>query len=351
MEFPFSVSDTLTIDQDGFVILDAAKMKSLSRALDTASYYNAYNKPKTDPLIDQLREILDKLGEASGRAQGLKQPITNYVKFVTSGDNRLYMKADGNRVYGLLKIGRKNLFHRDARGTVKEIKPQCVLDFYVHESVQRHGLGKMLYEKMLETENIEPHKLAIDRPSSKLINFMKKHYGLVNYVPQNNNFVIYNSYWDTSDKNSSKNRYEEKKGTGYTIPPSHPIDRKDVKQEQIPLPLAQDYSNRELQYKQADRGGAQNKMPIKNDLNEDFGLLSMQSNMKITENKIADTQQKIKMLNMEKQKLITIQEKRKMDYHSKAPWADTTDNFNSYKTSNTYGNHYHQQQPMSRNGR
>jgi len=38
-------------------------------------------------------------------------------------------------VFGFLKIGVKTLFHRDYTGNIKEIKPLCVLDFYVHESV------------------------------------------------------------------------------------------------------------------------------------------------------------------------------------------------------------------------
>jgi len=70
------------------------------------------------------------------------------------------MKADENNVYGILKVGKRNLFHRDSRGSVREFQPLCVLDFYVHESVQRSGIGKTIFEKMLESENIEPHKIA-----------------------------------------------------------------------------------------------------------------------------------------------------------------------------------------------
>lgn len=54
---------------------------------------------------------------------------------------------------GLLKVGVKNLFIRGGLGSYQEIKPLCVLDFYVHESVQRLGIGKELFERMLENEN------------------------------------------------------------------------------------------------------------------------------------------------------------------------------------------------------
>jgi alpha-tubulin N-acetyltransferase 1 len=45
------------------------------------------------------------------------------------------LKAEGNKVVGLLKVGVKNLFIRNEHGAIKEITPLCVLDFYVHESV------------------------------------------------------------------------------------------------------------------------------------------------------------------------------------------------------------------------
>ena len=48
---------------------------------------------------------------------------------------------------------------------------------------------------MLEGEKAKSAKLAYDRPSPKLLAFLKKHYGLVNYIPQNNNYVVYNQYF------------------------------------------------------------------------------------------------------------------------------------------------------------
>jgi len=84
---------------------------------------------------------------------------------------------------GLLKVGKRNLFIRNELGALKEIKPLCVLDFYVHESVQRNGIGKLLFEKMLAHEKVSPHKLGYDRPSEKLIAFLSRHYALKQYIP------------------------------------------------------------------------------------------------------------------------------------------------------------------------
>ena len=94
---------------------------------------------------------------------------------------------------GLLKVGSRKLFIRSEGGQIREITPLCVFDFYVHESVQRGGHGKVLFEEMLHREgDVHPAKFAYDRPSPKLIGFLGKHYGLRNYVPQNNNYIVFN---------------------------------------------------------------------------------------------------------------------------------------------------------------
>ena len=59
----------------------------------------------------------------------------------------------------------------------------------------KYTAHKVLFEHMLEHEKINPWNMGYDRPSSKLIGFLKKHYGLVNYVPQNNNFVVFKDYF------------------------------------------------------------------------------------------------------------------------------------------------------------
>ena len=70
-----------------------------------------------------------------------------------------------------------------------------MLDFYVHESRQRQGVGKRLFEFMLEHQGVRPHRLAYDRPSPKLLGFLGKHYNLKNYTPQANNFVVFKRYF------------------------------------------------------------------------------------------------------------------------------------------------------------
>jgi alpha-tubulin N-acetyltransferase 1 len=66
------------------------------------------------------------------------------MKFFAS-DHKIYMKCEGNKVIGFIKIGIKKLFIRDEIGNINEIDPLCVLDFYVHEDYQRNGHGKVFF--------------------------------------------------------------------------------------------------------------------------------------------------------------------------------------------------------------
>lgn len=100
-------------------------------------------------------------------------------------------------VTGLLKIGEKSLYVHDSEGVTRHITAPCVLDFFVHESRQRSGYGKLMFEYMLNEENVTPDKLAIDRPSEKLLRFLSKHYGLDKAIPQMNNFVVFEGFFDT----------------------------------------------------------------------------------------------------------------------------------------------------------
>ncbi|NWV55799.1 ATAT acetyltransferase, partial [Daphoenositta chrysoptera] len=82
-------------------------------------------------------------------------------------------------------------------GSHVEVEPLCVLDFYIHESQQRRGLGRELFREMLQRERVQPEKLAVDRPSEKLLGFLRKHFGLCDLIPQVNNFVIFEGFFST----------------------------------------------------------------------------------------------------------------------------------------------------------
>lgn len=137
MEFPFIIRKEFSIDNENFLILNGSKMSSKI-------------KPPSS-----LLKLINEMGEASSiviknsiiinslkKAQDLKAVITTYDRFLSS-EARLYMKVEDNKALGFIKVGPKNLFYRDLVGNIKQITPLCVLDFYVHESVQRCGIGKV----------------------------------------------------------------------------------------------------------------------------------------------------------------------------------------------------------------
>lgn len=145
--------------------------------------------------------VLTVLGENSAKAQGLQKVITSGDRLRNS-DHIVYILTDpkggpkgAGCVLGMLKMGCKHLYVFDAGGNNHEVSARCVLDFYIHESKQRMGLGRRLFQHMLKEENIEPQHLAIDKPSPKFLSFLHKHYGLETIIPQMNNFVVFDGFF------------------------------------------------------------------------------------------------------------------------------------------------------------
>lgn len=55
-----------------------------------------------------------------------------------------------NIIIGLLKIGYKNLYLTDEKNQTYQTTPLCILDFYIHDSLQRRGYGHTLFDYMLQ---------------------------------------------------------------------------------------------------------------------------------------------------------------------------------------------------------
>ncbi|XP_066293676.1 alpha-tubulin N-acetyltransferase 1-like isoform X1 [Branchiostoma lanceolatum] len=184
-----------------------------------------FRKVSNEPLDQNLAKVIDDLGEASAKAQGLHGPITATYKLRNS-DHRMYVLKDGQAnsgkgaAVGFIKVGTKKLFILDHHGAQVELTPLCVLDFYVHESRQRTGCGHKLFQHMLKMEKISPQHLAIDRPSNKFTKFLKKHYGLSGTVPQVNNFVVFEGFF----RDNPATRYGRKQSSR-NRPPLYPYRR------------------------------------------------------------------------------------------------------------------------------
>ncbi|XP_059693356.1 alpha-tubulin N-acetyltransferase 1 isoform X6 [Haemorhous mexicanus] len=188
MEFPFDLAPVLG---DRFCVVDQHLRPAGRGGGGTA---------KREELEQQLRTVIDELGKASAKAQGLSTPVTSAAR-MESNRHVLYILRDTRcprgAVLGFLKVGYKKLFLLERDGSHVEVEPLCVLDFYIHESQQRRGLGRELFREMLQRERVQPHKLAVDRPSEKLLGFLRKHFGLCDLIPQVNNFVIFEGFFST----------------------------------------------------------------------------------------------------------------------------------------------------------
>lgn len=197
MEFEFELPPALRTSQTRITEITAATLQP----------------PKSKVALGRnwsdLAVIIDTMGAASAKAQKLPQVITTSTRLGSSG-HRLYLlrdvQASRTVVLGFIKTGEKKLFLYDDAGKMHERTPTCVLDFYVHESCQRTGLGRELFDHMIQAEGIEPWQLAIDRPSHKFLSFFDRHFKLNSYTKQSNNFVVFRQFFSKNAKGGSGNR-------------------------------------------------------------------------------------------------------------------------------------------------
>jgi hypothetical protein len=181
------------------------------------------------PSVSALADVIDAMGELSARAQFLAAPISTAQKLHANPGQRLYLMFDAaaHAAVGLLKVGPKHLFITE--GTKQhEIEPLCVLDFYVHESRQRAGCGLQLFEEMLRAEGVEPHRLGYDRPSPKLMGFLRKHYSLSRFTPQANNFVVFADFFASGARQLGSRRGHQAAAV-VPAPASRPEQRQAVR--------------------------------------------------------------------------------------------------------------------------
>ncbi|XP_069799912.1 alpha-tubulin N-acetyltransferase 1 [Dendropsophus ebraccatus] len=205
--------------------------------------------PQRRPLISsseaqrQITSVIDEIGKASAKAQRLPAPITSASRMQTNQHHLYILKdctpktAGRGVVIGFLKVGYKKLFVLDHTGSHIEAEPLCILDFYIHESLQRHGFGKELFGYMLRTEQVEPQHLAIDRPSEKFLSFLRKHYNLRSTIPQVNNFVVFEGFF--RDRKAPGKKLPPKRAEG-EIKPYSLSERDFLKHEEgLPWPFSQ----------------------------------------------------------------------------------------------------------------
>lgn len=106
----------------------------------------------------------------------------------------------GAVVLGYLKYGYKAslYFYMPRTGrVVQKDRTLCLLDFYVLQTHQRRGLGKMLFEAFLKDTEVPPEMIAYDRPSPKLLPFLTRHFALTDADLQPNRFAVFPPFFSS----------------------------------------------------------------------------------------------------------------------------------------------------------
>ncbi|KAL0217044.1 hypothetical protein RCL1_007527 [Eukaryota sp. TZLM3-RCL] len=147
---------------------------------------------------------VDDLGHQSAVAQSLPKPITLAIKLKHSSDT-LFLFCDNSSALGFLKVGVRHLFLRK-EGLLVELDVICILDFFVQTNHQRRGIGLALFKHFLTKFNTSPESLAYDRPSPKLLAFLRKHYNQNHPRHQDNNYVIYPGFFQHNTPKSNKRK-------------------------------------------------------------------------------------------------------------------------------------------------
>jgi len=62
---------------------------------------------------------------------------------------------------------------------------------------------------MLAIEKILPEQIAYDRPSEKLLKFLNKYFNLKDFIPQNNNYVLFNEFFLKKMSTNKKKNFNE----------------------------------------------------------------------------------------------------------------------------------------------
>jgi alpha-tubulin N-acetyltransferase 1 len=144
---------------------------------------NVIREGAIDP---ETAEAINRLGYESAKAQKLKDPVTSIRRL---GGDAVYVLVKDGKPQGFIKVGRRRLFLiRPDGGGLLPYNPLCVLDFFVRD--KRKGYGQRLIEAMLESERADMRSLAFDRPSPKLISFLKSKFGITKLSFQANKFAI-----------------------------------------------------------------------------------------------------------------------------------------------------------------
>ena len=103
MELPTTIAENLKVDEQGFLCFRGWQ------------YLQQIHSLPTQKGLELLAKIIDDMGQLSAVAQRLGRIITSSASFFGS-EHRIYIKTEGCKVLGFIRVGEKHLFHCDRVG-------------------------------------------------------------------------------------------------------------------------------------------------------------------------------------------------------------------------------------------
>ena len=101
----------------------------------------------TDRIVFKQAQQLNQAITSASKLFGTDHTIILSVSTSFNTDDTKSFKCDG-----FIKYGTKNLYFYKKDGSIKQSNPMCLLDFYVDQPMQRHGIGLTLFQKMIEVQ-------------------------------------------------------------------------------------------------------------------------------------------------------------------------------------------------------
>ena len=97
MEFPFYISSVLKTDENGFSVVTSDSAQQYMRENNVYTQkYSIYKTIGGEPqkFENNLKDIIDRMGANSSKAQKIPVPITSFARLVGS-NHRLYFSSQG----------------------------------------------------------------------------------------------------------------------------------------------------------------------------------------------------------------------------------------------------------------
>lgn len=177
MEFNFDCSYFLGCGQNGMAVIN--------------STHRPFMKYEHLFYIDL---IINSLGKLSCGQRHLKNQTTSSELFFKKQNETMIIKANQRKVFGFIRYGHQDVYLSDSNQELMKVKNLLIVfDFYVHTTNQKRGIGKELFDKLLEINHITAGDIAYDMLNEKMINFLYKHYSLKNPLRQHNHLYIFPS--------------------------------------------------------------------------------------------------------------------------------------------------------------